>query len=114
MAGKYVAFDIETAKIVPGDDFHWQPHRPLGIACIASLASGEAAPRIWLTRDAERQPAGQMSAADVAAFVGYLVDAAGQGAAPFPGTGWRLISTSWRKSRGGWTTAGSWRSVMST
>lgn len=81
MAGKYVAFDIETAKIVPGDDFHWQPHRPLGIACIASLASGEAAPRIWLTRDAEGQPAGQMSAADLAAFVDFLVDAAGQGAA---------------------------------
>ncbi len=87
MAGKFVAFDIETAKIVPGDDFNWQPHRPLGIACIASLSDDEAEPRIWLTRDADGKPAGQMSAADVAAFVDFLVDAAGQGAAPLSWNG---------------------------
>ncbi len=37
-----LAFDIETAKEVPGVDFDWRPHRPLGIACAAYLA--EVAP----------------------------------------------------------------------
>lgn len=87
MPGKFVAFDIETAKIVPGEDFHWQPHRPLGIACIASLSSDEAEPRIWLTRDAAGQPAGQMSAADVAAFVEFLSDAVGRGGMPLSWNG---------------------------
>jgi hypothetical protein len=32
MARQYLAFDIETAKDVPGDDFNWRPHRPLGIS----------------------------------------------------------------------------------
>ena len=39
MARRYLAFDIETAKDVPGDDFNWRPHRPLGIACAATLDS---------------------------------------------------------------------------
>ena len=37
MKRKYVAFDIETAKDVPGEDFNWKPHRPLGICCAAAL-----------------------------------------------------------------------------
>lgn len=87
MDGKYVAFDIETAKIVPGDDFQWQPHRPLGISCIASLASGEDEPRIWLSRDADGRPAAQMSVADIAAFIDFLADAGGHGAAPLSWNG---------------------------
>ena len=39
MARRYLAFDIETAKDVPGEDFNWRPHRPLGISCAATLAS---------------------------------------------------------------------------
>ena len=44
MAHKYLAFDIETAKEVPGPDFNWKAHRPLGITCIASLATGDDEP----------------------------------------------------------------------
>ena len=36
MGRNYLAFDIETAKDVPGPDFNWKRHRPLGITCIAS------------------------------------------------------------------------------
>ena len=35
MGRKYLAVDIETAKDVPGSDFKWKPHRPLGISRIA-------------------------------------------------------------------------------
>jgi hypothetical protein len=69
---KYIAFDIETAKDVPGTDFDWKPHRPLGISCIASLATGDEEPTAWFSRDAADQPAKQMSQADVAAFVKHL------------------------------------------
>jgi len=47
MTRKYLAFDIETAKIVPGEDFNWKPHRPLGICCAAALAADREKPIIW-------------------------------------------------------------------
>ncbi len=37
MARRFVAFDIETAKDVPGEDFNWRPHRPLGISLRSNL-----------------------------------------------------------------------------
>ena len=33
MTRRYLAFDIETAKDVPGVEFNWRAHRPLGISC---------------------------------------------------------------------------------
>ncbi|MGD0137408.1 MAG: ribonuclease H-like domain-containing protein [Tepidisphaeraceae bacterium] len=47
MKRKYLAFDIETAKDVPGEDFNWKPHRPLGICCAAALADGAKEPIVW-------------------------------------------------------------------
>ena len=44
MPRQFIAFDIETAKDVPGEDFNWKPHRPLGISCAAGLCSGAAEP----------------------------------------------------------------------
>lgn len=76
---KYIAFDIETAKDVPGTDFNWKPHRPLGISCIASLATGDDEPTAWFSRNEADQPAKQMSQADVADFVKHLVDATQKG-----------------------------------
>ena len=63
MARKYLAFDIETAKVVPGVDFNWKPHRPLGISCIAAIATDTAEPRVWLSRTADGTPAPQMARA---------------------------------------------------
>lgn len=87
MSRNYFVFDIETAKIVPGDDFNWKPHRPLGISCIASQHSNEAEPRVWLTRGADGEPAPQMSQADLAAFVKHMSELAGQGVAPLTWNG---------------------------
>ena len=47
MKRKYLAFDIETAKEVPGEDFNWKPHRPLGICCAAALAEDAKEPIVW-------------------------------------------------------------------
>ena len=52
MGRKYLAFDIETAKEVPGVDFDWKPHRPLGISCIACQSTEDEEPRVWFTKNA--------------------------------------------------------------
>ena len=40
---RYLAFDIESAKILPEGVQDWSHHRPLGISCAATLPSeGEA------------------------------------------------------------------------
>ncbi len=87
MPRDYIAFDIETAKIVPGDDFIWKPHRPLGISCIASQQSDEPEPRVWLTRGVDGEPAPQMSRADLAAFVKHMSELAAKGVAPLTWNG---------------------------
>jgi hypothetical protein len=72
MPGKYVAFDIETAKDVPGVDFNWRPHRPLGISCIASISASCQEPRVWFSKDSNGTPLPQMSRSDLAEFVNYV------------------------------------------
>ena len=87
MGRKYLAFDIETAKDIPGVDFNWKPHRPLGITCIASQSTECDEPRIWLTHTDSGTPALQMAQADVAAFVRFLSNAAADGFVPLSWNG---------------------------
>src|SRR5882724_10843572 len=47
MNRKYLAFDIETAADIPGPDFNWRPHRPIGITCAAIVASDALQPVVW-------------------------------------------------------------------
>ena len=72
MARKYLAFDIETAKEVPGDDFDWHAHRPLGIACAAALPSDASAPLLWYGKKKEGTPAPKMSRQDARDVVDQL------------------------------------------
>ncbi len=87
MKHQFLAFDIETAKDIPGEDFNWKPHRPLGITCIASQPTGSDEPRVWFSRDSSGAPARQMSQADVASFVHQLVSAARDGFVPLSWNG---------------------------
>lgn len=87
MVRRYVAFDIETAKDVPGTDFDWKPHRPLGITCIASQTTASDKPRVWLTRTKSGIPAPQMSRPDVATFIQYLDEAVRDGFVPLSWNG---------------------------
>ena len=61
MARAYLAFDIETAKDVPGEDFNWRPHRPLGISCAATLASDGSEARLWYGKTRDGLPEKRMS-----------------------------------------------------
>jgi hypothetical protein len=72
MARRFVAFDIETAKDVPGDDFNWRPHRPLGICCAATMLSDSNELRLWHGRQNDGSPAPRMSPADALGLVQYL------------------------------------------
>jgi len=74
MARKYVAFDIETAKVVPGEDFNWKPHRPLGISCAAALCADATDAILWHGRNADGAPAPRMSRPEAAKVVRDLVD----------------------------------------
>ena len=79
MARRYLAFDIETAKDVPGEDFNWRPHRPLGISCAATLTSGSSEVRLWHGKTPDGAPAGRMTRADALSVVEYLCEMADDG-----------------------------------
>lgn len=44
---KYLAFDIETAKVVPDAVNDILSYRPLGICCAAAVASDITEPMVW-------------------------------------------------------------------
>src|SRR5437660_1463364 len=75
---KYLAFDIETAKEVPGNFSQWREHRPLGIICAATCAS-DAQPKLWHSKTDAGQPASRMTQTDVQQLVAYLTIMASQG-----------------------------------
>lgn len=79
MVRKYIAFDIETAKDVPGSDFNWKPHRPLGIACVATLPSDVQEPTIWYGKKPGGTPAPRMSRDDCRSLLDYLSRMVGKG-----------------------------------
>ncbi len=74
MTRKYLAFDIETATDVPGDDFNWKPYRPLGICCAAALPSDAKQPIIWHGRNSDGNPAKRMSQSEAGTLVQELTD----------------------------------------
>lgn len=79
MGRRYVAFDIETAKDVPGPDFNWRPHRPLGISCAAALLSGAPEPLLWHGIGDDGTPAPRMSRDEVRAMVDRLCELVAEG-----------------------------------
>jgi hypothetical protein len=79
MPRRYLAFDIETAKDIPGEDFNWRPHRPLGITCAATLSSDSGEVRLWHGTTHKGAPAPRMSQDDVASLVKYLCEMVQEG-----------------------------------
>jgi hypothetical protein len=79
MNPRYLAFDIETAKDIPGEDFIWRPHRPLGISCAATLASDMNQPVLWQGKMQDGSPAPQLSQEGAEELVRYLVRMASEG-----------------------------------
>jgi hypothetical protein len=79
VARKFLAFDIETAKDVPGDDFNWRPHRPLGISCAATFSTECKSPRLWYGGQRSDTPTQKMQISEVAELVRYLLAMAKSG-----------------------------------
>jgi len=79
MTSRYLAFDIETAKDVPGDDFNWRPHRPLGISCAATLTSDTVQQLLWYGKTKDGSPERRMSRDDAQGLVQYLSRMAANG-----------------------------------
>jgi hypothetical protein len=79
MAHKFLAFDIETSKDVPGGDFNWKPHRPLGISCAATLPSDSKEPRLWFGSVGQSLPSAKMTRDESAALVRYLCESVAAG-----------------------------------
>lgn len=75
---RYVAMDIEIAKIVPDGEPDWKAYRPLGITCIALAASDWPRPQVYSAYTGEgKAPA--MSREDVALVVRYMKGLTEQG-----------------------------------
>jgi hypothetical protein len=72
MTRKYIAFDVETAKELPGQTQNLLEHRPLGIACAATISSSDAEPKFWFGKDTDGKPALRMSRADLAELIEFL------------------------------------------
>ena len=64
----YVAFDIETAKVLPESVTDLMDYRPLGIACAAAVVAGREEPIVWHGANGGR-PAAQMSQAEVRSMI---------------------------------------------
>ena len=54
MNRKYLAFDIETARVLP-EDTDWKLNRPLGIACAATLSADCNNAVVWRGKDTMSQ-----------------------------------------------------------
>ncbi len=72
MSQKYLAFDIETAKILPENVSDLNSHRPLGITCSALWCTDESEPEVFYSTTADGSPAPQMSKQDLTSLIHYL------------------------------------------
>ena len=76
---KYLAFDIETAKVLPEDESDLKSHRPLGISCAATLLDDSNEPRLWHGGRDRTCPSDRMSREEAAGLVKYLAAQVGSG-----------------------------------
>ncbi len=76
---RYLAFDIETAKILPPDTRDILAHRPLGIACAAAHASDSGEVMTWHGHTSSGSPSPQMSQAEAGSLVTDLTRLVAEG-----------------------------------
>jgi len=76
---RYVAFDIETARILPDEVTDILAHRPLGVACAAAYLGDSGETRIWHGRDSSGNPTPRMTPAEVQTLVSDLARFVEQG-----------------------------------
>jgi hypothetical protein len=69
---KFLAFDLETAKVQSPHPRDWKQQRPLGISCAATYCDEVTAPVLWFGRKRRKCVAPQMTAAEARELVNYL------------------------------------------
>jgi hypothetical protein len=69
---RFLAFDLETAKVQSPHLRDWKERRPLGISCAATYCDEATAPVLWYGRKPKKCPAPQMTAGEATALVNYL------------------------------------------
>lgn len=70
---RYVAFDLETAKVIPTHVRDWHSQRLLGISCAATLdETGDL--RIWYGKLPDGTPAPQMTQQEARTLLSFLED----------------------------------------
>lgn len=72
MNDKYLAFDIETSKVIP-ENTNWKSQRPLGIACAATLLADANEVMVW------QGAADRLTQPEAAGLVAYLRDMVSEG-----------------------------------
>ena len=78
MTTSFVAFDIETAKVLPPSVGDLLAHRPLGIACAAAVVSGRSEAVTWHGLQ-DGKPSAQMSRAEVCSMIEQLTSLVDEG-----------------------------------
>lgn len=69
---RFLAFDIETAKVLPESISDLLSHRPLGICCAAAFPSDTRKAHTWHGHNESGAPSPQMSQAEARAMVNEL------------------------------------------
>lgn len=72
MKCKYLAFDLETARVQSPHLRDWKSQRPLGISCAATLLDGAKDPVLWYGGKRRKYPAPRMTVVEARALVKYL------------------------------------------
>ncbi|WP_445664989.1 ribonuclease H-like domain-containing protein [Fodinibius sp. AD559] len=72
MSHKYVAFDIETAKILPENISDLNSHRPLGISCAAIWCTDKSEAELFYSETSNGSPAPKMSEQDLTSLIKCL------------------------------------------
>jgi hypothetical protein len=73
MSKRFVAFDLETAKILDNVTGDLLSHRPLGITCAVAIRSDRPdSPIVWHGRDGSGAPTASMASAEAAALLTQL------------------------------------------
>jgi hypothetical protein len=72
MNNKYLAFDIETSEVIP-ENTNWKSHRPLGIACAATLLADSNEVMVW------QGAADRLTQPEAAGLVNYLRNMVSEG-----------------------------------
>lgn len=74
MLRRYLAFDIETARVLPENVADVLAYRPLGICCAAAASADLLDARIWHGHTGSGEPAPRMTQAEVRVVVAELLN----------------------------------------